>query len=58
LTDCDGENSETDSALDFAHDCGYISDEQHAQLTSLNREAGKILGSMIKSPDRFLISDR
>ena len=24
LTDCDGENSETDSALDFARDCGYI----------------------------------
>ena len=24
LTDCDGENSETDSALDFALDCGYI----------------------------------
>jgi len=25
LTDCDGENSETDSSLDFARDCGYIS---------------------------------
>ncbi len=24
LTDCDGENSETDSSLDFARDCGYI----------------------------------
>ena len=56
LTDCDGENSETDSSLDFAHDCGYISDEQYAQLTSLNREVGKMLGSMIKSPGRFLIS--
>ena len=56
LTDCDGENSETDSSLDFAHDCGYISDEQHAQLTSLSGEVGKMLGSMIKSPGRFLIS--
>ncbi|NOZ06581.1 MAG: four helix bundle protein [Chloroflexi bacterium] len=56
LTDCDGENSETDSSSDFAHDCGYISDEQHAQLTSLSREVGKMLGSMIKSPGRFLIS--
>src|SRR3982751_2075746 len=32
LTDCDGENSETDSSLDFALDCGYITDEQHATL--------------------------
>jgi four helix bundle protein len=24
LTDCDGENSETDSSLDFAEDCTYI----------------------------------
>ena len=56
LTDCDGENSETDSSLDFAHDCGYISDEQHAQLTSLSGEVGKMLGSMIKSPGRFLIT--
>src|SRR6266508_3580124 len=28
LTDCDGENSETDSSLDFARDCGYLSGEQ------------------------------
>jgi four helix bundle protein len=27
LTDCDGENSETDASLDFARDAGYI----HAQ---------------------------
>ena len=27
LTDCDGENSETNSSLDFAYDCGYISSE-------------------------------
>src|SRR5215510_1749903 len=35
LTDCDGENSETDSSLDFARDCRYISSEEHAELTSL-----------------------
>jgi four helix bundle protein len=58
LTDCDGENSETDSSLDFAKGCGYISTIQHEELTSLCREVGKMLGSMIKSPDPFLISDR
>lgn len=35
LTDCDGENSETDSALDFARDCNYISHDQHLELTFL-----------------------
>ena len=62
LTDCDGENSETDSSLDFAKDCRYISSEQHQELTSLSHEVGKMLGGMIKSPRAFfsprrLISD-
>jgi four helix bundle protein len=56
LTDCDGENSETDSSLDFAKDCGYITDEQHIKLTSLCREIGGMLGSMINHPGPFLIS--
>ena len=54
LTDCDGENSETDTALDFAHDCGYITAEEHADMTALNHEIGKMLGSMIKNPNKFL----
>ena len=56
LTDCDGENSETDTSLDFARDCGYITAEEHTQLTALNHEMGSMLGSMIKSPDKFLLS--
>lgn len=58
LTDCDGENSETDSSLDFAKDCGYLSHEQHCKLASLTSEIGKMLGSMIRNPKPFLISDR
>jgi four helix bundle protein len=57
LTDCDGENSETDSSLDFAKDCGYITVEQHVELTSLGSEIGKMLGSMINNPGPFLITD-
>src|SRR2546429_3050885 len=34
LSDCDGENSEMDSSVDFAQDCGYISGEQHEQLVA------------------------
>ena len=57
LTDCDGENSETDSSLDFARDCHYITLEQHHELTSLYREIGKMLGSMIRNPQAFLTAD-
>jgi len=54
LTDCDGENSETDTALDFAKDCGYISAEEHERLASLNHEVGRMLGAMISNPTPFL----
>ena len=54
LTDCDGENSETDSSLDFARDCKYVTVECHAELTGLSQQIGKMLGSMIKNPGPFL----
>ena len=57
LTDCDGENSETDSALDFARDCHYITLEQHRELTSLCKEIGKMLGGMMRNPRVFLTAD-
>ena len=57
LTDCDGENSETDTSLDFAHDCGYITSVQHEYLTSLCAEIGRMLGSMLRNPTPFLISN-
>ncbi len=56
LTDCDGENSETDTCWDFARDCGYVSPEEHAKMTARNREVGKMLGAMIKSPKKILLS--
>jgi four helix bundle protein len=57
LTDCDGENSETDSSLDFAKDCRYITSEQHAELTALSQKIGKMLGSMMKNSESFLIAN-
>jgi four helix bundle protein len=56
LTDSDGENSETDSSLDFAKDCEYIATEQHQVVTALCREIGQMLGTMIKHPETFLIA--
>ena len=58
LTDCDGENGETDSSLDFAKDCGYITSEQHIELVALSHQVGRMLGSMIKNSAPFLIPNR
>ena len=56
LTDCDGENSETDTSLDFALDCAYLTLDQHLEFTSRNREIGRMLGSMINNPAPFLLT--
>lgn len=58
LTHCDGENGETDSSLDFARDCKYLTAEKHAELTQRCGEIGRMLGAMMKNPAPFLISDR
>lgn len=55
LSDCDGECNETDSSLDFAKDCAYVSADTHAELIALNTEVGKMLASMLRSPEKFLI---
>src|SRR5438034_10511297 len=56
LTDCDGENSETDSSLDFAKDCGYISAEQYHAFVAKCTEVRRMLGGMINKPEPFIIS--
>ena len=56
LTDCDGENSETDTSLDYARDCGYISPEEHQSLVGACEEIGRMLGSMINDPQPFLLT--
>jgi len=55
LTDSDGENSETDTWLDFARDCGYLSSEDHRHLTADCQEVGAMLGSMLNNPAPFLL---
>ena len=42
LTDCDGENSETDTALDFAKYCFYITEQEHQELVALCRGDDRI----------------
>jgi len=57
LTDSDGENSETDSSLDFARDCEYISIDEHRALTSKCAEIGRMLSGMMKKSSSFLSHD-
>ena len=54
LTDCDGENAETQTSLQFALDCSYISNEEFAALAQLNRDVGSMLGAMLADPASFL----
>jgi four helix bundle protein len=55
LTDADGGNAETDTWLDFARDCGYLSKAEHAGLTADCREVGAMLGGMLGNPTPFLL---
>jgi len=49
ITDCDGEASETDTSLDFAWKCNYISEEQNKALTEKCRSVGRMLGKILKT---------
>ena len=54
MTDADGECSETVVWLDFSRDCGYLSTQIHQELVAKYKEVGRMLGSMIKGPEKFL----
>ena len=55
LSDADGENGETETWLDFACDCGYLSKDDHTVFTEKYREIGAMLGSMINAPSSFIL---
>jgi four helix bundle protein len=56
LADADGEATETQVWLDFARDCGYLPPARHAKLLKGYQEVGKMLGSMISIPEKFMPS--
>lgn len=55
LTDCDGENSETDTWLEFAKGCGYLGQSDYGRLSERCSAVGKMLGSMLRNPGPFLL---
>jgi len=54
LTDSDGEATETQVWLDFALDCGYMSQENRDRLTAGYEEVGKMLSGMMAHPEKFV----
>jgi len=55
LTDCDGENSETATWLDFAFNCKYLASEDYEKLSQKCKQIGGMLGAMLKNPKPFLL---
>jgi four helix bundle protein len=53
LTDADAESTETQVWLDFACDCEYLSQVEHDKLIERYEEVGRMLGSMLDSPEKF-----
>ena len=53
LTDADAEASETTVWLDFSLKCGYLDEQVHRDLSAQYDEIGRMLGSMIASPQKF-----
>ena len=54
LADSDGEVAETQVWLDFARDCGYMSEKRHDELLKGYEEVGKMLGTMMSMPEKFM----
>jgi len=53
MADADGEATETQVWVDFAHECGYLSQRRQLELRKGYEEVGRMLGGMIAHPERF-----
>jgi len=52
------DRNETDTWIDFAKDCGYLSEVDNYRLINERRGVGAMLGSMMNNPVPFLVKDR
>ena len=53
LSDCDAENAETEVWIDFSFACKYISDLEYKELAADQQEVGRLIGDIIKNPDKY-----
>ena len=54
IVDADAEATETQVWLDFACDCGYLSETSRSELSRAYEEIGKMLGSIMATPEKFV----
>lgn len=55
LSDADGEALETSVWLEFSLSHNYLKKEVYEELIEKYKELGKMLGSMINKPEKFII---
>ncbi len=55
MADADSEATETQVWLDFACDCDYLLQDRRDMLVSGYEEVGRMLGSMMSTPEKFKI---
>ncbi len=53
LSDADGEQAEAQHWLDTSLACGYLSAEVHQRLITKYQEVGKMLGKMMREPEKW-----
>ena len=53
LNDCEGEAAETQTQLDLALRCQYITQSEHQEIDSLYEEILSMLVNMIDNPDQW-----
>lgn len=57
LSDSDTENGETQTWLEFALACNYISNEEFNKLNNQTEEVARLLVYMMNNPEKFLIKN-
>lgn len=53
VSDADMENAETQTWLEFAFACRYISQQEQTSLLQLSEQVGNLLHHMINNPDKY-----
>lgn len=54
MSDSDMENTETQVSLDFALNCGYISEKEYETLLEKSEEVGRLLHHMVENPEKYM----
>ena len=53
VSDSDMENAETQTWVDFALACKYITEAEYNQLFTLSEQVGNLLNHMIMNPEKY-----